>query len=111
MTWDGGNQVTASNIADVCPELAPVVTETAATETPEATETTETPAEDTMTIYFENNWKWSDVCIYFWGSTTSEALLWPGEDMNYVDTTPEGNDRYVFEVPTDIIGIVFNGGE
>ncbi len=63
---------------------------------------------ETMTIYFENNWLWPDVKIYWWGSE-GENPAWNGYEMTYVDTTAEGFDRYMMEVPTDVDGIIFSG--
>ncbi len=71
--------------------------------------TVTTPAETTMTIYFENNWKWPDLTIYWWGSETGTNPAWKTQKMTYVDTTKDGNDRYVIEVPTDVDGIIFAG--
>ena len=71
--------------------------------------TEEEPVEpETMTIYFENNWLWPDVKIYWWGSE-GENPAWNGYEMTYVDTTAEGFDRYMMEVPTDVDGIIFSG--
>ncbi|MBQ9742430.1 MAG: starch-binding protein, partial [Ruminococcus sp.] len=66
-------------------------------------------AAETMTIYFENNWKWPDAKIYWWGSTTGTNPAWNGVSMTKVDTTDAGYDRYSIEVPTDITGMLFNG--
>ena len=63
---------------------------------------------DTMTIYFQNNWMWTDVKVYYWGSSSTNSATWPGD-------TPQlaGNDGtydvYSATVPTDITGIIFNG--
>ncbi|MBR3987927.1 MAG: CotH kinase family protein, partial [Clostridia bacterium] len=78
------------------------------TTTPAET-TTAGSTETTMTIYFENNWAWPDLTIYWWGSTTGENPQWNTQKMDYVDTTKDGYDRYVMEVPTDITGLIFAG--
>mgnify|MGYP003288771646 CR=1 FL=1 len=62
-----------------------------------------------ITIYFENNWKWPDAKIHYWGGTTASGTDWPGVSMTYVDTTETGYDRFSIVVPADIEGIVFNG--
>ena len=61
-----------------------------------------------MTIYFQNNWLWSNVSLYFWGSTTASCAEWPGNAMSlfFNDGT---YDIYKLEVPTDITGMVING--
>ena len=73
------------------------------------TTTTETPVAETMTIYFENNWKWTNLRVYWWGSQTGTNPAWNAQEMEYVDTTKDGYDRYVIEVPSDITGLIFNG--
>ena len=66
------------------------------------------PVEDTMKIYFQNNWMWSDICIYYWGSTKAENPGWPGYTMSCYGN--DGiNDIYVAEIPTDITGMIING--
>ena len=65
-------------------------------------------AESHMTIYFQNNWLWSDVKLYFWGSEIETGADWRGNTMSYYDN--DGTyDYYVLEVPTDIDGMVING--
>ncbi len=117
MLWEDGNSVTVSYITDVCPNMREDITtdptEAPADTTPEEslpTDPTEAPVDDTVTIYFENNWKWEDAKIYWYGNTTGEQLQWPGTVMTYYETNENGNDIYVVEVPYDIQGIVFNGG-
>lgn len=66
------------------------------------------PEIEYMTIYFENNWSWTDSTIYYWGSAGTNPE-WPGLEMTYVDTTENGADRYTIEVPTDIAGMTFVG--
>ncbi len=67
---------------------------------------------DTMTIYFQNNWQWTDVNIYYWGSSGTNPA-WPGNSMDvYEDDKVFENgtfDVYKYEVPTDITGMIFNG--
>ena len=81
----------------------PEATEPEATE-PEATEPVEV---EYMTIYFQNNWMWSDINYYYWGSA-GENPAWPGYAMEYY-----GNDGtydiYMAKVPTDITGLIING--
>ncbi len=94
---------------------APAETTTAATSDETTTapaETTTAPAEeaDTITIYFENNWKWPDAKIYYWGSTTHENPAWSGIALtNVVGQNDAGYDIYEIVIPADITGIIFNG--
>ena len=60
-----------------------------------------------ITVYFRNNWKWSNVSVYYWGSELG-GNAWPGDAMevygnNCVD------DIYVATVPADIVGLIFTG--
>ena len=61
-----------------------------------------------MTVYFQNNWMWTDVKVYYWGSSSTNSSEWPGD-------TPQlaGNDGvydvYSVTVPTDVVGVIFNG--
>lgn len=121
MVWDEGNAVKISNIADVCPGFNEDSTDTSDTteptevpseevSQPSVTDPTEGPSADTITVYFENNWKWEDSKIYWYGNQTGNVLEWPGVEMTYVETNADGNDIYSIEVPADIQGIVFSGG-
>lgn len=62
-------------------------------------------AADTITIYFENNWLWTDVCVYYWGSSGNS---WPGTKLSPVDKCGT-NDVYAFTVPAGTTGVIFNG--
>ncbi len=65
-------------------------------------------AEDTMTIYFQNNWSLSDVRVYYWNSDTYDNPEWPGYPMTFYEY--DGSyDVYTVEVPVDIGGLIFNG--
>ena len=61
-----------------------------------------------MTIYFQNNWLWTDIYLYYWGSTTAPGAEWPGTAMEL-----RGNDGtydvYALKVPTDISGMKITG--
>lgn len=57
---------------------------------------------DTTTIYFKNTAGWSNVKIYFYGSST--ACTWPGVEMNSL-----GNNLYSYDIPNDSTGVVFVG--
>jgi len=60
---------------------------------------------DTITVYFENNWNWSDVRIHYWGASET---VWPGTSMTFLEKNGE-YDVYTFEVPAGTTGIIFNG--
>ncbi len=65
-------------------------------------------APDTITLYFRNDWKWTDVSVYYWGSSGTNPS-WYGIPMTFVETGSDGNDIYSAEVPADIAGFIFNG--
>ena len=60
---------------------------------------------DTFTVFFENNWNWSDVSIHYWGAGETS---WPGLPMTFVENNGY-YDVYSFEVPVGVTGIIFNG--
>ena len=63
-------------------------------------------APETVTIYFQNNWLWTDVCIYYWDSNGNNS--WPGSSMQLVEN--DGTyDIYKYEVPVNVTGIIING--
>ena len=65
--------------------------------------------EDTVTIYFENNWTWSTVNFYYWYGENNNAV-WPGVALtNPVAKSENGHDVYAIEVPVGIDGFIFNG--
>ena len=64
------------------------------------------------TVYFQNNWKWDKVYIYYWHVNEDGAwdtLAFPGESMTKV--TNDGTyDIYKFVVPAYAYGFVFSNG-
>ena len=66
------------------------------------------PEVETITVYFMNNWKWTEVKAYFWIGDQPQSASWPGDDM-----TLFGNDGtydiYSIEIPTNITGLQING--
>ena len=67
-----------------------------------------TPDYDTVTVYFQNNWLWSDVRCYYEGSEYETCEVWPGNEMEFFDN--DGNyDVYYAVVPADASFIIFNG--
>ncbi len=61
-----------------------------------------------ITVYFQNNWLWSDVSCHYWGSATEADSTWPGVAMTLL-----GNDGsyeiYSASIPADVTGIIING--
>lgn len=63
---------------------------------------------ETMTIYFTNNWDWTDVSVHYWGSDFGTA--WTGAKMDKTELKdPNGKDIYSYEIPVNITGMIFNG--
>ena len=61
----------------------------------------------TKTIYFKNEWQWSDVRIYYWYTTSSGTVnnTMPGTKMIKVDN--DGTyDYYTYEVPEYLTGMI-----
>lgn len=71
-------------------------------------EETPLPEDDgKTTIYFENNWLWTDVCCYYWGSAEASPE-WPGAPMTVVGSA-NGHEVYSFDLPSDVTGLIING--
>ena len=68
-----------------------------------------TPPTDNITLYFSNNYNWSDVYAYAWGGS-AESTTWPGTKMTYVTTNQYNESVYSITVPEDITGIIFSNG-
>lgn len=65
-------------------------------------------AETTKTVYFRNDWLWTDVCAYSYDADGNYHAAWPGTAMTFVEN--DGTyDIYKFEVPADAATIIFNG--
>ena len=60
------------------------------------------------TVFFQNNWMWSDVHVYYWGSSYENSAAWPGNPIQ-VCAKDGMFDIYMLTVPSDISGIIFNG--
>lgn len=73
-----------------------------------AADDTAAPEEGYVTIYFENNWLWTEVCCHYWGSAIAPETEWPGAPMT-VAGTQDGHDVYSLSVPSDITGLIFSG--
>ena len=60
------------------------------------------------TIYFKNVMNWDEVYAYWWGSTTSECLPFPGIKPRKLAGT---DDIYYVTFPEDATGFNFNNGK
>ncbi len=71
-------------------------------EEPEA----QSEAAETFKVYFENNWLWTEVYIYYWG--VDGAPGWRGVPMNFFENNGT-YDVYSYDVPTGITGMIISG--
>ena len=68
--------------------------------------------EDTVTIYFENNWGWPVVRFFYWYGKNDENYnaVWPGVNLETpIAKSEAGHDIYKIEVPVGINGFTFSG--
>lgn len=69
--------------------------------------------DDYATVYFQNNWFWTDVDIYYWGSEIGENPAWPGYAMTNLGTEHTYSNGvyevYSYKLPADIDGFIING--
>ena len=63
---------------------------------------------ETKTIYFQNNWLWSDVRIYYWSSDGSYPAAWPGQAMTF-DYKIGSINYYTFEIPSYADKFIISG--
>ena len=77
---------------------------------PEETNPEETYPEidETVTVYFRNDWYWPEVYVYYWDAFSDNT--WPGEKMTFVETLAQG-DVYSAKIPAWATGIIFSGQE
>ena len=61
---------------------------------------------ESMTVYFRNDWLWTEVSCYYWGTEADPA--WPGVAMTKVGGS-DGYDVYSIELPAGVTGLLFNG--
>ena len=76
-------------------------------------ELAETSADDTFTVYFENNWLWTDVCVYYWKNDQPYPdKEWPGVAMSFSTKAPvvaPGDAVFEAQIPSDADGFKFSG--
>lgn len=66
--------------------------------------------EETMTVYFVNNYGWSGtIKAYYWGSE-KDSVSWPGVAMTKSGTDANGKTIYAITIPSDIVGLIFTNG-
>ena len=63
-------------------------------------------AEETITVYFRNNWNFTDITCHYWGS--GFGTDWPGKTMTMVGTA-EDKAVYAIDIPSNCQGIIFVG--
>ena len=63
---------------------------------------------ETKTVYFQNNWQWSDVRIYYWRSNGAYNEAYPGTKMTF-DHNDGTYDIYKFDIPTYAESFNING--
>ena len=63
--------------------------------------------EETITVYFKNDWNWSKVSCHYWGGSSEST--WPGVEMTDTGDTSGAYHVFSAEIPADTTGIVFNG--
>ena len=64
-------------------------------------------ASATITVYFRNDWLWTDVSYYYWGSAGTNPS-WPGNKPEKIGTL-DGYELYKATIPSDLDGLIFNG--
>ena len=63
-------------------------------------------------IFFENNWNWSDIHLYYWYQEEDMNNGWPGEKMSAYKSVQTGSGTtsyYRLQVPADVADIIING--
>ena len=62
----------------------------------------------TVAIFFQNNWLWEDVRVYYWYGEDDKNNSWPGQRMSAIEN--DGNyDIYFAEIPAKVKGVIING--
>ena len=63
------------------------------------------PSTEALTIYFRNDWLWTNVSCHYWGG---EESAWPGAAMSLVGSS-EGYEVYSITLPAGTTGFLFTG--
>ena len=62
------------------------------------------------TVYFQNNWKWTNVNLYYWYSDGSYDVPYSHKDANMTIDHNDGTyDIYKFNIPSNATGFNING--
>ena len=61
------------------------------------------------TIYFQNNWLWGDVRLYYWYNSTWHNAEWPGQTPKEAFDNDGSYDYYQFVIPSYAEGFVISG--
>ena len=69
--------------------------------------TTGTPSTEALTVYFQNNWLWTNVACHYWGDGITGSEF-PGAAMTNVGVNG-GYDVYSIELPVGTTGFLFTG--
>lgn len=62
-----------------------------------------------ISVYFENNWLWSDVFVHTWGSSVVADTGWGAGEVELVGTSVNGNEVYKATIGSDATGVIFAG--
>ena len=62
---------------------------------------------EAITVYFQNNWLWTNVSCHYWGEGI-QGTEFPGAPMNKVGGA-DGYDVYSIELPAGVTGFLFTG--
>ena len=65
---------------------------------------------ESVTVYFENNWLWTNVSCHYWGGEGFVGTEMPGAPMTKVGTL-NGHDVYSIELPVGVTGFMFTGNK
>lgn len=71
-------------------------------------EDTAESADGNITIYFENNWLWTEVSAYYWDANNTPNAEWPGVAMTNVGSM-NGHELYSASIPADVAGLIISG--
>ena len=92
---DGGNNIARNWAKNLCANIGDNATLT-------------TPAGLHKTIYFQNNWLWTDVKVYYWYEEAWYNISWPGVSPTKVSNDGE-YDIYKIDFPSNATGLIISG--
>ena len=66
--------------------------------------------EDTITIYFQNNWNWTNVHLYYWNATTTlYNEPFPGTKLNVYKKDGSNREYYELVIPVGATHFIVSG--